>query len=176
MFWMKCLASRLVSITAAQPNWREPLRFVLAFFPQPSPLRIPKKLCWICTRLGGYKNQSLLMALIHEKALASFFSLSLSSSRPLKEGFLLGVIAIVHSDLGNGWILDGIWSHMKTRWFKFLGTLTPFVQIIYQIIIITLLSTLPIQGQIWRSYQQSTVALKPKKGVILGIHIVCLNG
>ena len=93
-------------------NWREPLKFVLAFFP-PSPLRIPKKLCWICTRLGGYKNQSLLMALIHEKALASFFSLSLSSSRPLKEGFLLGVIAIVHSDLGNGWILDGIWSHMK---------------------------------------------------------------
>lgn len=174
---MKCLASRLVSITAAQPNWREPLRFVLAFFPQPSPLRIPKKLCWICTRLGGYKNQSLLMALIHEKALASFF-LSLSLFFPTVER---GIFTRGHCNssfrfrewLNIGWNLKPY----ETRWYISLGRyFDSFFQIIYQIIIITLLSTLPIQGQIWRSYQQSTVALKPKKGVILGIHIVCLNG
>ena len=116
---MKCLASRLVSITAAQPNWREPLRFVLAFFP-PSPLRIPKKLCWICTRLGGYKNQSLLMALIHEKALASFFSLSLFF--PTVER---GIFTRGHCNssfrfrewLNIGWNLKPY----ETRWYISLG-------------------------------------------------------
>ena len=124
---MKCLASRLVSITAAQPNWREPLKFVLAFFPQPSPLRIPKKLCWICTRLGGYKNQSLLMALIHEKALASFF---LSLFFPTVER---GIFTRGHCNssfrfrewLNIGWNLKPY----ENRQFKCLGALTLFFKL-----------------------------------------------
>ena len=54
-----------------------------------------------------------------------------------------------------------------------IGTL--FFQIIYQIIIITLLSTVPIQGQIRRSHQQKHSCSKIKKSITLGTCTVCLN-